>query len=98
MIKILLTLLLIIMLIRGTLLVVLPLIVLILTSSVVRCMLVPIDNKKIKNRWINLIIICRINYFNILNYKDDFCIDLINKIYSKNDLNNEELNYLNKKI
>ena len=51
-----------------------------------------------KNKFINLIIIYRINYFNILENNYEFSKEIYNKILSKEDLRREELVILNKYI
>lgn len=57
----------------------------------------PITNNKIKNRFINLIILYRINYFE--HYRiTNFDKNVYNKILNKQFLNKSELKILNKCI
>ena len=70
----------------------------ILGSKYIKRIIKPITNKKMKNKFINLIIIYRINYFNILENNYEFSKEIYNKILSKEDLRREELVILNKYI
>ena len=58
----------------------------------------PITNKKIKNKYINLIVIYRINYFNKVGKRYEIDNVLYNKLLGKKELSKEELNILNKYI
>lgn len=69
----------------------------ILSSAILKLILSPIDNKKLKNNFINSIIIYRINYFNSHSITE-FNKNIYNKILSKQYLTQSELKYLNKKI
>lgn len=70
----------------------------VLKSRYIKKSISPITNRKIKNRFINIIIIYRINYFNILDNNYEFSKEIYNKILLKEELRNEELAILNKYI
>lgn len=69
-----------------------------LLSALFKTIIIPITNKKIKNKYINLIIIYRINYFNKMDKGYKFDKALYNKLLSKEELRKEELKILNKYI
>lgn len=69
-----------------------------LASSLLKTILMPITNKKIKNKYINLIVIYRINYFNKVGKRYEIDNVLYNKLLGKKELSKEELNILNKYI
>lgn len=68
-----------------------------LSSSILKSIICPITNNKIKNRFINFIVLYRINYFE--HYRiTDFDKNIYNKILNKQFLNKSELKILNKCI
>lgn len=70
----------------------------ILGSKYMKKIIKPITNKKMKNKFINSIIIYRISYLNILENNYEFSKEIYNKILSKEELRREELVILNKYI
>ncbi|WP_404988783.1 hypothetical protein [Clostridium culturomicium] len=70
----------------------------VLGSNLTMIMIKPLTNKKIKNKFINLIIIFRINYLNILDDGNQFEKELYNKILLKEELRKADLSFLNKHI
>lgn len=70
----------------------------VLGSNLTGIMIKPLTNKKIKNKFINLIIIFRINYLNILDDGNQFEKELYNKILLKEELRKADLSFLNKHI
>lgn len=68
-----------------------------LSSSILKSIIYPITNNKIKNRFINLIVLYRINYFEYYRITE-FDKNIYNKILNKQYLNKSELKILNKCI
>lgn len=69
-----------------------------LSERIIKILLLPISNKKIKNKFINMCILYRVNYINSIYDNTIFDKEIWNKIINREELKEDELSYLNKNI